>query len=140
MSTMKVTDVKVVRMISFIFSFLMMLFLFLKKTGGFFVIANLLLNQCFCCFRHCYCHFHSHCLYISACDCLLMCACLCHFHCLCLFVGRVKLPHHSEHLSERTHISRSTLQFLLIKPNTEQLKRQKRRKDKKKKRQNLHFT
>ena len=62
-----------------------------------------------------------------------MCACLCHFHCLCLFVGRVKLPHHSEHLSERTHISRSTLQFLLIKPNTEQLKRQKGERTKRKK-------
>ena len=108
MSTMEVTDVKVIRTI---FSFLMMLFLFYKKGALFCKSPKKLLNNCFSCFRHCYCHFHSHCLCMNACDCIFMCACLCHCHCLCIFVGRVKSRHHSDLLSGRTHISRSSLQL-----------------------------
>ena len=100
MSTIEVTDVRVIRAI---FSYLMMLFLFYKKGALFCKSPKKILNNCFCCFRHCYCHFHSHCLCMNACDCLFMYACLC--HCLCLYVGRVKSRHHSDHLSGRTHIS-----------------------------------
>ena len=48
---------------------------------------------------------------ICLCHCLCRCICLCLCICLChsLFVGQVMTPHHSEHMSQRSQVSRIAL-------------------------------